>query len=400
MSEMITSAKDTAKYEKWAFIQPDFSRHMSEYYAGILDFIKDHPNIILDCFTHGERKIRRLADIDGVISYGIPPEGLIAKINAQNRRRPPAVAITLRDVAPANFAIAYMNPFRVAEAVVEKFRQRHCRSFGFCSSHTPFLGEETARLLHAYRQAVRRQAAQSVRHFQTLVTTDMNLIPNEARRFVEWFKAMPRPCGMFVPGDDIARMMIDTCRLHGIDVPREIRIIGTGNSPLFCERTVPTLSSYAVNHEWVGFTAARALFSMIHAGSSPQDSSFSVSMPGIVERASTQDANGTGRIVDLVRLRIREAIDHGYAPTIRDLAHHFNISRTKIQEDFRQTVGRTLHDEVAAYRLEKLSKMLKASSEPAKLLLTRVGFISASQAKRAFRARFGMTMTEFRRQQG
>ena len=400
MFEMITSGKNAAKFEKWAFILPDFSRPMSEYYAGILDFIKDHPNIILDCFTHGERKIRRLADIDGFITYGIPPEGLIAKINAQNRRRPPAVAITLRDVAPENFAIAHMDPLKVAEAVVEKFRQRHCRSYGFCSSHTPFLGEETSRLLQAYQQAVRRQTGLPVRLFKTVVTTDMNLIPDETRRFVEWFKHMPRPCGLFVHRDGLARRMIDTCRLHGIEVPREIRIIGTGNSPLFCERTVPTLSSYAVNHEWVGFTAARALYSMIHTDASPQDSSFSVSMPGIVERASTQDVNGTGRIADIVRLRIREAIDHGYAPTIRDLAHHFNISRTKIQEDFRQTVGHTLHDEVAAYRLEKLSKMLKASSEPAKLLLTRVGFISASQAKRAFRARFGMSMTEFRRQQG
>ena len=397
---MITIAKETTNLEKWAFIHPGVSRHMSEYYEGILDFIKDHPNIILDSFTHGEKNISRFADINGFITYGIPPEGLISKVNALNRRQTPAIAITLRDVAPENFARAYMDPSKIAEAVVEKLRQRHCRSYGFCSSHTPFLGEETARLLQAYRQAVRRQTGQSVRLFKTVVTSDMNQISDETKRFVEWFKDIPRPCGMFVRGDDIAWRMINTCSLHDIEVPREIRIISTDNSSLFCDRTVPTLSSYAVNHEWVGFAAARALYAMIHAGTPPQESSFAVPLPGIFERASTQDVNGAGRIVDLVRLRIREAIDHGYAPTIRDLAHHFNVSRTKLQEDFRRTVGHTLHDEVAAYRLEKLATMLKASCEPAKLLLPRVGFISVSQAKRAFRARFGMTMTDFRRQQG
>lgn len=372
---------------------------MCEYYAGILDFIKSHPNIILDSFTPVERKISRFLDIDGLITYGIPPKGLIDKVNALNRGRPPAVAITFRDVAPANFALARMDPFKVAEAVVEKLRQRHCRSFAFCSSHAPFLGEETARLLQAYRQTVRRLTGQSARFFQTSVSTDMNLIPGEAQRFADWFKAIPRPCGLFVHGDDVARRIIDTCRLHGIEVPREIRIIGTDNSPLYCERTEPTLSSCAVNHEAVGFSAARTLFSLIHEASTPQDASFPVPLPGIVERASTQDVNGTGRIADLVRLCIREAVDHGHAPTIRDLSHHFNVSRTKIQDDFRQTVGHTIHDEIAAYRLEKLAKMLKATNEPAKLLLPRVGFLSASQAKRAFHARFGMTMTEFRRRQ-
>ena len=397
---MITIAKETTNLEKWAFIHPGVSRHMSEYHEGILDFIKDHPNIILDSFTHGEKNISRFADINGFITYGIPPEGLVSKVNALNRRQTPAIAITLRDVAPENFALAYMDPFKIADAIVEKLRQRHCRSYGFCSSHTPFLGEETARLLQAYRQTVRRQTGQSVRLFKMVVTTDMRLISDETKRFVEWFKDIPRPCGIFVRGDDLARKMINICRLHDIEVPREIRIISTDNSPLFCDRTVPTLSSYAVNHEWVGFAAARALYGMIHAGTPAEASSFSVPLPGIFERASTQDVNGTGRIVDLVRLRIHEAIDHGYAPTIRDLAHHFNVSRTKIQDDFRQTVGHTIHDEVAIYRLEKLSKMLKASNEPAKLLLTRVGFISVSQAKRAFRARFGMTMTDYRRQQG
>jgi len=393
---MTIHAIETAGFEKWAFVQPAYTRHMSEYHAGILGFVKDHPNILLDVFTHGERRIRRLADVDGFITYGLPSKSLVARVSALNGRLPPVVAITMRDDAPAEFAIAYLNPFKAAECVVEKLRQRHCRSYCFCSSRTPLLGDETARLLHAFRQAVRRQTGQAVRLFQTAMTTDKGDAAGETRRFAEWFSDVPRPCGLFVHGDDVARQMIDTCRLNGIGVPREIRIVGTDNSPLFCDRTVPTLTSYAVDHERVGYAAARALYAMIHSDASPRKSSFTVPMSGLVERASTHDDNGTGRIADLVRTHIHDAIDRGYAPTIRDLAQHFNVSRTKLQEDFRKTVGHTLHDELAAYRLEKLARMLKATREPAKALLARAGFVSVSQAKRAFRTRFGMTMTEYR----
>lgn len=386
-----------AKLQKWAFMQPQYSRHMSEYYVGILDFLKTHPEIILECFSYNETDTERLSMTDGFITYAIPPKDLMSRVHAHGRGRPPAVAITMRPKVPTNFACAHIDPQKVGLEVASKLVQRHCRSFAFCTSHTPFLHDETASLLKAFRQAVWDLTGEMPKLFKTTITSDVNLIPKEMSRFTKWFSKMPKPCGFFVHGDDVARKVLDTCRLYGIEVPRELRVIGTGNSAMYCERTIPTLSSYGVNHEKVGYAAAKALFSMIHDGVSPQDASFEVAISEVTERASTLDASGNGRLCDQAIRFIHDEIDSSRAPSIADIAHHLNVSRAKIQRDFLDTLGHTLHDELAVYRINKLAALLRASNEPSRLLFPRVGFTSVSQAKRAFRHHFGMTMTEYRR---
>lgn len=387
----------TSRLRKWAFMQPHFSRHMSEYYAGILDFLRNHPEIVLECFGYNERDVVRLSQIEGFITYGVPPKELVDKVHTLCRRRPRAVAITMCEKVPANFARAYIDPFEVSAKVFEKLRQRHCRCYAFCTSHTPFLEQESARLLAAYRRTVLERTGRPPHLFRAAITSDINLIPGEMNRFAAWFKKRPHPCGMFVHGDDVAKKMLDTCRLFEIDVPAELRVVGTGNSAIYCERTIPTLTSFGVNHEKVGAAAAKALYDMVVDGVSPRAASFDVAIPEVAERASTLDERGVGRLCDLARIFIQEEIKHGHAPSIGDIAHHLNISRAKIQADFLHLNGHTLHDEVAACRLDRLAQLLKASNEPAKLLFPRAGFRSASQAKRAFHARYGMTMGEFRK---
>ncbi len=373
---------------------------MSEYYAGILDFLKDYPEILLECFTYGEQDFAHLAACDGFISYGIPPPEMMARIRATKGRAPAVVAITMRDKAPDNVARAHINANKVADCVVDKLLQRHCRVFAFCSSHSPHLTDETSQLLHAYRRAVWNRTHTMPHLFRTTVTSDYNLIPDEMARFVDWFKTMPHPLGMFVHGDDVAKKMLDTCRLFGIDVPREMKVVGTGNSSLLCERTIPSLSSYAVDHEPAGYDAAQALYAMLENGVSARDASFEIGTPGVVERGSTLDEHGSARLADMARLFIHGEIDDGHAPSIAHVAHHFNVSRAKIQKDFRATFGHGLHEELANYRLDKLEKLLKASSDNVSVLAARVGFASISQANRAFLARHGKTMTAFRRQNG
>ena len=386
----------TRQLHKWAFLQPEFSRHLSEYYAGILDFLRNHPEIVLECFGYDEQDAERLAQIEGFITYAVPPKELLKRVNALARRHPPAVAITMCDKVPVNFARAYIDPFDVAGKVFEKLRQRHCSCYAFCTSHTPYLKQESARLFAAFRQVAEARGGGRTHIFRTTITSDINLIPNEMARFVTWFKKLPRPCGIFVHGDDVAKKMLDTCRLFGIEVPAELRVVGAGNSAIYCERTIPTLTSYGVNHEKVGAQAAQALYEMIHDGVSPQEASFEVTIPDVVERASTLDIRGIGRLCDQARSFIHDEIEHGRAPSIDDIAVHLGVSRAKIQKDFSQMYGHTLHDEIANCRLDRLARFLRASNESAKFLLLRAGFKSVSQAKRAFHARFGMTMSQYR----
>ena len=86
----------------------------------------------------------------------------------------------------------------------------------------------------------------------------------------------------------------------------------------------------------------------------------------------------------------------GRTPPARDIAFHLNVSVRKIEKDFSSVYGHTLRDEIAALRLDLLRQSLRSSNEPIKTLVARSGFGDMSQATRAFKAKFGQTMSAYR----
>jgi len=382
------------RIQNWAFVAPRMSHDMSQYLEGILDFTKDDPSIFVHALTFDDSDRTALRTLDGIISYAVPPRKMTDALPSPH---PPIVTITMCKPVDPTLAYAHIDPSGVAARVVDLLAQRHCRSYAFCSPHTPHLTDESAALLRAYRRALYGRIGKMPRLFRPISTLNVNLIESEVERFTTWFSNMPRPCGMFVHGDDVARKMLDTCRLKGITVPDELRVIGTGNSPLFCERTFPTLSSYAIDHHRAGMDAARALNRLIARTCSPREASYEIPLPDVTERASSLDDRGRARVAHGARAFIAAELKHGHAPAARDIAFHLNVSIRKLENDFTAIYGRTLREEIATVRLDLLAKDLKASNEPIKTLVARSGFGDMSRAVRAFKRRFGVSMRAWRK---
>ena len=379
--------------QNWAFVAPKMSRDLSEYFEGILDFIKDDPSIFLHAFTFADSDIGTIADMDGVISYTVPPPEVMSVFR---KSRPPIVAITMCKPTDPRICAAHINPDGVAARVADLLVRRNCRVYAFCSSHAPYFTDESSALLKAYRRQIFARTGQMPRLFRPISTLNVNLIESEVTRFTAWCAKVPKPCGMFVHGDDVARKMLDACRLKGIKVPDELRVVGTGNSPMYCERTFPTLSSYAIDHHKAATEAARILRRLIVEGISPRKASYEIPLTDVTERASSVDARGSARLAQEARDFIRKTLQHGHAPTARDIAFHLNISIRKIENDFSSIYRHTLRDEIAAQRLDLLCTALRTSNEPIKPLVARSGFGDMSQATRAFKAKFGQTMSAYR----
>jgi len=384
------------KIQNWAFVAPKMSRDLSEYYAGILDRIKVRPEIFLHAYTFDDGDLSQLANMDGIISYTVPPKEIRRIFKTAGKRRPPTVAITMCKPDDTSIACAHIDPYGVSQRVFALLSQRHCRSYAFCANHANFFADESAALLSAFRQTVYAHTGKMPTLFQPISTRNPNLIPKEVERFTAWAAEQVTPCGIFVHSDDVARKMLDACRLKGISVPEKFRVVGTGNSALHCERTYPTLSSYAIDHERAGYDAATALLHMIDDGWSPKRASFELPLTDVVERASSVDERGAARFTQDACTFIRAELDRGIAPTVRNVAYHLNISRRKLEKDFVDVLGRTVHDEIAACRMDKLCKLLKSANEPIGVLALRAGFGTVTQANRAFRQHTGMTMSKFR----
>jgi len=384
------------KVQNWAFAAPRMSTDLGQYFAGILDAVREDPSVFLHSFVFSDPNVAALADMDGIISYTVPPKEVMEIFDLLDKPHPPMVVITMCKPTDPSVCYAHIDPNGVAERVTDLLTHRHCRSYAFCSPHTPYQTDESAALLLAYRRQIYARTGQMPRLFRPISTLDVNLIATEVERFAEWFSKIPRPCGMFVHGDDVARKMLDTCRLKGIRVPDELRVIGTGNSPMFCERTYPTLSSFAIDHHRAGMDAANVLKRLVADEQTPQEASYEIPLPDVTERASSIDDRGSARIAQGARDFIACGLKNGHAPSARDIAFHLNVSVRKLENDFTSVYGRTLREEISTLRLDLLAKDLKSSNEPIKTLVARSGFSDMSRAVRAFKQRFGQTMSEYR----
>ena len=76
-----------------------------------------------------------------------------------------------------------------------------------------------------------------------------------------------RPFPIFANNDHIAKGVYIAAQECGLMVGRDVFVVGVGDLP-FAEQLTPPLSSIYIAHKAVGYTAAKLLVRMIHAGSS------------------------------------------------------------------------------------------------------------------------------------
>ena len=145
----------------------------------------------------------------------------------------------------------------------------------------------------------------------------------------------------------------------------------------------------------IGRCAARTLLELIETPSLAQKSIVrQVDPVGVVERASTQDLRGVGRIASLANEIIRNEVFSGL--TVGDLAKQLNISRTLLQNYYRTVHGITVRERLREMRLERIKELLETTPKPIADIAAEAGFRTLVAAQVAFRSLTGQTMREWR----
>jgi len=114
----------------------------------------------------------------------------------------------------------------------------------------------------------------------------------------------------------------------------------------------------------------------------------------VIERASTQDIKGGGRIVAAAREVIRLHASEGIG--VADVAMRLKISRRLLEMRFREILGVGVADEMRRVRLENVCRQLRGTKLPIGEIAARSGFASESHLGAAFRRQYGMTMRDWR----
>ncbi len=111
------------------------------------------------------------------------------------------------------------------------------------------------------------------------------------------------------------------------------------------------------------------------------------------------DFNRSRRRLDLVE-KVKSLIGEKYNDpnlTLQELAEAVCLSPSHLRALFRDTVGETLADYIAEYRLQKAGEMLIQTEKSVAEIATTAGLSSANYFHNVFRRRFGETPVEYRR---
>ena len=279
----------------------------------------------------------------------------------------------------------------IGRAAADLFVKRGLRHLAFVSDISQVVSES---LHHAERVESFRKAALAAN-----ATCDVFLNPTDAQtdnieKLADFLAHLPLPCGVMAYNDSRAQTVIDACHMAHLMIPDQIQVIGVDNEVEICENTFPTLTSILPDFEGSGYLAAQLLDKMLAKGRPSSDIVRTYGVKSVVERASTQDLRGGGRLVTLacefMRLHAGEKID------VDSVAMSQKISRRTLEMRFREIMNEGVGEVLRRYRLERVCRLLRETHRSISDISYDSGFVSPTHLKAAFKKAYGMTMGEWR----
>jgi len=384
------------KTRRVAILIPIDNKAGRDRVSGILRYFESHPH--LEAVITGDHAAnRRLSDLSGVKLDGLitTPE-FLAQRNLMRRFAAPAIVIANgRNLVPPpgcrRFGAVVCDNEGVGRSGAEFFLKKNFTSFAFVGM--PEAQAWADERLDGFRDTLAQKGFGCV----TYRPPAGSGWKAEERTLMRFLRGLPKPCGLLAAIDSRAKHVIDICSRIGIAVPQQISVLGVDNDEMFCEWSRPSISSIYPEFEMSGYRLAELLDSLIHSPPKPQVV-LRYGVTGIVERLSTLDLKGSARIVTLAREYIRR---NAKAPVrLTDIAAAAGCSPRILQRRFQEVTGQTPIAELRQRRLEHVCEMLVKTTTPIDLIGGFCGFTSNSNLKEAFRAMYGMSLSDFRKQHG
>ena len=209
---------------------------------------------------------------------------------------------------------------------------------------------------------------------------------------VSFIHALPLPVAVFGANDLVAETVLQACKTAKLSIPEDVAVMGVDNDISICNRLRPRLSSIEPDFEEEGFRAAIALERLF--GNKIETDEKPIAAVRLVERETTKPLPPATRLVE----RALAFIEDNYRTpiTVCDVARHLGVSRRLIDLRFRQLQHETILATITRRRLDALCKTLKDESGPLREIVASCGFGSTIRASHLFKARYGMSMSDYR----
>ncbi len=210
-----------------------------------------------------------------------------------------------------------------------------------------------------------------------------------------WLGTLPKPVGIIAVTDSRARQVLQACSIAGYAVPEEIAIIGIDDDPLLRSLSRIAISSVAQGTHQMGRTAAEMLHRQL-TGTPLREKHVMVGPEGVNAQASTRHSV----IMNTYILRARYFIRQFGAQGIKaaQVAEHVGCSRATLDMHFMRTLGKTLHDELLSFRLDRSKNLLRETQLSYADVAMQSGFTSLQYMYSVYRREMGCTPVEYRKE--
>lgn len=198
---------------------------------------------------------------------------------------------------------------------------------------------------------------------------------------------LPKPAGVFAAWDYVAAQTLSACRERGINVPKQVSIIGVDNDEFICESVKPALSTILVDREKQGYDAALALEALMR-GHRPHAPICRVLR--VIERESTAPLSPSGTLVDRALHFIEENAIRGIEPD--DVAQHLRVSRRLLDFRFAELGSKTIATAIRERKLKEVDKLLLTTTLSDTRIAAICGFKSVNALRNLYRSIHGRTM--------
>jgi LacI family transcriptional regulator, galactose operon repressor len=360
--------------------------------------------------------IARYARIHGPWSFHITPgdyeqalpkmkqwggTGIIARITNDRVAKAileanvPTIALGLTDeqLQPGNplsqLSELSSDPKEVATLAAQHLLDRQFRHFAYVGLVDRAWSQRRERAFHTLIQ----EAGFSPHIYQQPTRPRDRVWEKEQEFLAEWIRSLPTPIGLLACNDDRGRQVLETCRMVGLHVPEDVAVLGVDNDEVFCELSDPPLSSVALNAETAGYRAAELLDGMM-SGRIRKPRRIMVEAVGVATRRSTEVIAVKDADVAAALQFIRH--EQGCGVSVDRVADEVAMSRRSLEKRFRETIGRTILEEVQLVRLERAKRLLLDTTYPISKVAEISGFGSTGYFIQFFQKRVGKTPRKYR----
>jgi LacI family transcriptional regulator len=216
----------------------------------------------------------------------------------------------------------------------------------------------------------------------------------EMEGVARWVKGLPKPLGMMAGNDTRGMQLLDACRRAGVAVPEEVAVIGVDNEELACELALPPLSSVIPDAFRVGYEAAALLDRLMKGRHAPEPLRY-IPPLGVITRQSTDvTAIPDPRLAGAMSFIRAHACD---GIGVEDVLDHVLVSRSVLQQLFRESLGKTIHEAITDIRIQRVKQLLTETDLPLTAIADRTGFAYVEYLSTVFRRKTGRTPSSYRR---